>query len=88
MQTGFLGMGESHKAHHLRQLMRTAQQLRGSAETTTDPHYIGLFLRAAAAVEHRATEIANSLDDTVIADHAVSFDEALAAAPRHVDFMV
>ena len=56
-------MGESLKAHHLRQLMRTAHELRRSADSTQNAHYIGLFLRAAAAVEHRAAEIANAPGD-------------------------
>ncbi len=68
--------------------MRTARQLRHSAENTADAHYIGLFLRAAAAVEHRAAEIAKSPDDTGVADGEVSFDEALDAAPGPIDLLV
>ena len=75
-------MGESLKAQHLRQLMRTAQKLRRAADATSDAHYVGLFLRAAAAVEHRATEIANAPDDD---GEDLSFDEALDAARSHVD---
>lgn len=78
-------MGESLKAHHLRQLLRTAQQLRHAAEATQDAHYIGMFLRAAAAVEHRAIDIANAAGDE---GESLGFDEALQSAPVHVDLIV
>ena len=81
-------MGESLKAHHLRQLMRTAQELRRSADGTRDAHYIGLFLRAAAAVEHRVAELANSPDDAIADGDQLSFDKALEAAPGPVDLRI
>jgi hypothetical protein len=81
-------MGESLKAKHLRQLMRTAQELRRSADGTEDAHYVGLFLRAAAAVEHRAAEVANAAEDAITEGDELSFNEALEAAPKPVDLRV
>jgi hypothetical protein len=81
-------MGESLKAHHLRQLMRTAHELRRSADSTNDAHYVGLFLRAAAAVEHRAAEIVNSPDEAIPGADTDLAAEAIQAAPEHVDLIV
>ena len=81
-------MGESLKAHYLRQLMRTAQELRHAAESTNDAHYIGMFLRAAVAVELRATEIANAPGDLPPDSESLTVDKALENAPEHVDLIV
>ena len=80
-------MGESLKASHLRHLMRTAQHLRRSADGTDDARYIGLFLSAAAAVEHRANEIANSAEDDLDADDTDIMDAA-ASAFKHIDMLI
>ena len=83
---GFQPMGESLKAHHLRQLLRIAHQLRRSADGTDDAYYVGLFIKTAEAVEFRAAEIANAPGD----DPAVSEAECVgeAAAPRYANLLV
>ncbi|HXS06746.1 MAG TPA: hypothetical protein VN723_08160 [Rhizomicrobium sp.] len=79
-------MGESPKAHHLRQLLRIAQQLRRSADGTEDVFYVGLFIRTAEAVEIRATEIANAPGDGLDSSEAECMGEA--AAPKWVNLLI
>jgi hypothetical protein len=79
-------MGESLKAHHLRQLLRIAHQLRSSAHGTDDAYYVGLFIRTAEAVEIRAAEIANAPGDGLTVSEEEYVGEA--ATPRHANLLV
>ena len=83
---GFLPMGESLKAHHLRQLLRIAHQLRRSADGTDDAYYVGLFIRTAEAVEFRAAEIASAPGDGLDASEAEY--RGRAAAPRSINLLI
>lgn len=79
-------MGESLKAHHLRQLLRIAHQLRRSADGTEDAYYVGLFLRTAEAVEFRAAQIANAPGDGLDVSEAECVGEA--AAPKWANLLI
>jgi hypothetical protein len=79
-------MGESLKAHHLRQLLRIAHQLRRSADGTEDAHYVGLFIRTAEAVEFRAAQIANAPGDGLAISEAECVAEA--AAPKWANLLI
>jgi hypothetical protein len=79
-------MGESLKAHHLRQLLRIAHQLRRSADGTDDAHYVGLFIRTAEAVEIRAAQIANAPGDGLDTTEAECVAEA--AAPKWANLLI
>jgi hypothetical protein len=51
-------MSHSLKADDLRELLVLTQRMRDSAAATVDPRYIDLFMRAAAALEDRASQLA------------------------------
>ena len=71
-------MGQKPKAQELRALLKFAKQLRTSANATENHQYIGLFLRAAMALEERASLLAFGSSDAVPPEA----DQALHA---HVD---
>ena len=52
------GMAEKEKAQALRDLLRLAKQLRTSATATDNREFVPLFLRAARALEERASRLA------------------------------
>jgi hypothetical protein len=79
-------MGESLKAHHLRQLLRIAHRLRRSAHGTEDAYYVGLFIRTAEAVEFRAAEIANAPGDGLDTTEAEYVGET--AAPKWANLLI
>lgn len=56
-------MGQSMKAEHLRGMLGLAKQLRNSASSTSDAHYVTLLLKAAGEVEDQANLVANSQFD-------------------------
>jgi hypothetical protein len=70
-------MGKQSKAQELRELLALAKQLRGSAAGTADHIYVELFLRAAAALEDRASRLAYGSLET----KAVSEVDAASHAP-------
>jgi hypothetical protein len=51
-------MGKQTKAQDLRDLLKLAMQLRTSASAIENREYVGLFLRAATAIEERAKRLA------------------------------
>jgi hypothetical protein len=71
-------MGQQPKAQELRDLLKLAKQLRTSASATENHDYIGLFLRAAMALEERASLLAYGSSDAIPPE----MDQALHA---HID---
>lgn len=57
-------MAQNIKAQELRELLVLAKKLRVSASGTTNHTYTELFLHAAAALEDRASRLANGIPDT------------------------
>jgi hypothetical protein len=53
-------MSQGTKAQQLRELLRLSKLLRDHVTDTSDPHYVELFLDAAAALEERAAHLANN----------------------------
>ena len=51
-------MEQSAKVHELRELLAVAKKLREAAAQTSNSGYVGLFLRAALALEDRANGLA------------------------------
>jgi hypothetical protein len=71
-------MGQQPKAQELRDLLKLAKQLRTSDSATENHYYMGLFLRAAMALEERASLLAYGSSDAIPPE----IDQALHA---HID---
>lgn len=79
-------MGMRVTAEELRELLAVARKLRVSALEETDEDYVDLFLRAAAALEDRARQLAfNPFDPRPL--RVEMNDEAEAARHRPVDLV-
>ncbi|HEY5337246.1 MAG TPA: hypothetical protein VIJ85_03510 [Rhizomicrobium sp.] len=81
-------MGQRVKPEELREMLKVARKLRLSARGTDEVSYTDLFMRAAAALEERASELAFQPADLILDDDD---DENVpgSSAPdlyRHVDF--
>lgn len=78
-------MGLRVTADELREILSVARKLRVSAQDEDDEDYIALFLRAAAALEDRARQLAfNPFDPH---PPRIEEDEAHAALHRPVDMV-
>jgi hypothetical protein len=61
-------MDHSVKANDLRELFILARKMRDSAAATVDLRYIDLFMRAATALEDRASHLATTGRANVLAN--------------------
>jgi hypothetical protein len=71
-------MGQRSKAQELRDMLKLAKQLRTSASATENHECVALFLRAAMALEERASLLAFGSSDIIP-------PEAVQASHVHVD---
>jgi hypothetical protein len=76
-------MGQRVTAEQLREILAVARKLRVSAQEENDEDYIDLFLRAAAALEDRARQLAFNPFDP----HPPCIEEPDAARYRPVDLV-
>jgi hypothetical protein len=79
-------MGQRVKPEELREMLKVARKLRASAQDTHSAGYTDMFVRAAAALEERAAQLAFHPSDLGEPEHNADDDDFDPGLYRPVDF--